>query len=346
MRKVTFYVAAAEARLGLEDLLVRRLPAVSRKRLGLLLRREQVQVGGRVNRDPRARLSEGWSVTVEVPGNLGNSPLDLRLPPAAVLYQSEAVVVVDKPAAVKVHRNHPSETTVTMTEATARLVRGPVYLVHRLDRGTSGALLFGRDAEVARSLSRQFARRSVGKHYLALVEGEPPGSGEVDLPLHRSSGRALVDHSRGKPSRTRFTRLAVGGGYALVRLELLTGRTHQIRAHMAALGFPLAGDLLYGGCLGVRAGAGRRVLDLPGPLLHSEVLDFVDPAGGARVEVTSRPPGRLMAALEAAGIRWRAGGAPAKAKDSRTRPASPGSAPARPRRTPPRGRRRGPARRS
>lgn len=303
MRRILFYVLPSETGLTLGRLLRKRLPAVPRGKLRSLLIRGDVKLGGRMQRDTQARLEAGWSVQLPVPGNLGNSPMGLSLRPGDVLYRDDDLLVVEKPASVKVHRNHPGETVVTMQEAAQALVGGQeLYLVHRLDRGTSGVLVFARSKEVAGNLGRQFSRQKVQKTYLALVEGEVPEEGLVEHSLHRSSGRALIDPERGKPCATRFRRLGASASHSLVRCEPTSGRFHQIRAHMASLGCPLAGDLLYGGRLGIGGGRGKIPLDLPGPLLHCLALEFSLPGSGKRVEVRTRFPARFREALERAGI--------------------------------------------
>lgn len=122
-------------------------------------------------------------------------------------------------------------------------------VVHRLDQATSGLLLFARSAEAQRTLSRQFEQRQVGKQYLAEVWGElAQERGEIDLPLAAdwpNRPRQHVDPLQGKPSHTRWRRLAVQGGRSRVLLEPLTGRAHQLRVHCLAIGHPIVGDALY-----------------------------------------------------------------------------------------------------
>jgi RluA family pseudouridine synthase len=304
MRRVLFYVTEAEQNDRLGRLLQRRLPAVNRGKITSLLIRGEVKLAGKLQRDSRAPLKVGWSVQLAVPGNLGNSPMSFTLEERSLLYQDQHVFVVEKPHSVKVHRNHPGETVVTMMEATRELAGGEeLFLVHRLDRGTSGVLIFARSREAAKNLGRQFARQKVKKSYLALVEGEVPEFSEIDAPLFRSSGRALIDRRRGKECLTRVTRLGCAKYYSLVRCRPTSGRFHQIRAHLAALGHPLAGDLLYGGSLGIRTPREIPPLDLPGAMLHCEAIEFALPDSGKRIEVRTGFPARFRTALKRAGLR-------------------------------------------
>lgn len=337
MRKCQFRVRDEEDGVPLGKLLARRFPALAVGMRRRMLARGDVKLAGKVQRDATTKVKAGWSVLASVSGDLGNSPIQFELAPRALVYQDEAVVVVAKPAGVKVHRNHPQETTVTMTEATQALTGDAgLSLVHRLDRGTSGLLVFARTPAAAKNLGRQFARRTVEKRYLALVEGGPPEAGEVDRPLVRREGVAQVDQQQGKASRTLFETLSRGPHHALVLARPLTGRTHQIRAHLAHEGFPLAGDLAYGGCLGIPAGGGQRAYDLPGAMLHCAGLSFHSPARGAgRIEVEAPLPRRFRTAMERAGV------------TEPTRPTTPGAPPEpppRPRRTPLRDRAPAPAR--
>jgi len=120
--------------------------------------------------------------------------------------------------------------------------------VHRLDMATSGLMVFARGAEAHRTLSKAFAERQVSKRYIAVVAGELTGEGEVDLPLITdwpNRPRQMVDHDIGKPSLTRWRALESGEGRSRVELEPVTGRSHQLRVHMMAIGHPILGDVFY-----------------------------------------------------------------------------------------------------
>lgn len=173
-----------------------------------------------------------------------------------VLYQDEAMVAANKPAGLlsvpgRLPQHHDSALLRLQAEY------GPLWVVHRLDMDTSGVMVFARTREAAASLGRQFERRTVRKKYEALVWGQPPSStGLIDLPLrldwpHRP--RQIIDPLQGKPSLTRYESMGsqpTGAGAAAnhcrLRLLPLTGRSHQLRMHLSAVGHPIVGDRFYG----------------------------------------------------------------------------------------------------
>ncbi len=158
---------------------------------------------------------------------------------------------------------------------------GPL-VVHRLDMDTSGLLVFGLDAEAQRELSMQFERREVEKRYVALVEGVMGAErGEIDIPIRSDIDNRpvqIVDHVHGRASRTRWRLLAVETDRSRIELEPLTGRTHQLRVHMAQVGHAIVGDVLYGGA---ERGAGRL-------MLHAAMLEFREPGTEMRRRFESR----------------------------------------------------------
>ncbi len=156
--------------------------------------------------------------------------------------------------------------------------------VHRLDMATSGLMVFARGAEAHRTLSKAFADRRVSKRYIAMVAGRLEGQGEVDLPLITdwpNRPRQMVDHEIGKPSLTRWRVLEAGGGTTRVELEPVTGRSHQLRVHMMAIGHPIVGDVFYAPAdieaLSPRLLLHAERLSLPHPV-NGEVMDFRSPA--------------------------------------------------------------------
>ena len=161
-------------------------------------------------------------------------------------------------------------------------------VVHRLDRDTSGVIVLARDAQTHRALSMQFERRETGKRYAALVAGHPPrDAGEIDLPIRKdlvNTPLQVVDFLHGRPSVTRWRVAARLDGPPRARLELepITGRSHQLRVHLLAIGHPILGDDLYAPP-DVRAMAARLCL-------HAERLSFVHPASGERVEFSAPVP--------------------------------------------------------
>ncbi|MBI3974681.1 MAG: RluA family pseudouridine synthase [Chloroflexi bacterium] len=222
--------------------------------------------------------------------------------PLRVLYEDACVLVVDKPAG---QLSHParSEQHGTVANAVAARYRSggeggaePVRLVHRLDRDTSGVLLFARDAAAARMLARQRANGTLERVYLAFVAGNPPARGEIALrlapdPTHRT--RQVID-AAGAEARTSYQVVQYGQYVALVAARLHTGRTHQLRAHFAGIGHPLLGDDLYGGPPG--PGLDRQAL-------HAWRTRLRHPDTGERMTITAPLPDDFKATA-----RWVLGG--------------------------------------
>lgn len=200
------------------------------------------------------------------------------------MYVDDHLVVLDKPAGMLSVPGRGADKQ-DCAAARARQRFADALVVHRLDMATSGLLLMARGAEVQRSLSIAFERRAVGKRYVALVQGRMPSdSGEIDLPLAADwprRPRQKVDPVDGKPSLTRYRCLAydAAGGTTRVLLEPVTGRSHQLRVHLAALGHPIVGDALYG--------SGEPAQRL---MLHASELWFPHPAGGHTLRLACEPP--------------------------------------------------------
>ncbi len=207
----------------------------------------------------------------------------MRFGALRVLFEDADLLAVDKPAGLVTHPSykHPDGTLADLVFARqAARGEGRPWLLHRLDRETSGVVLFAKTERARRALVRQFERRTVRKRYLAVVAGTLPASeGLIEAPLARDPAdrRRTIVVAGGQPAATRYRVLAAHGadrdGYALVLLAPLTGRTHQIRAHLAWLGAPIAGDARY-------VGEGHPSLKVaPRALLHAWRLGFQHPAG-------------------------------------------------------------------
>jgi 23S rRNA pseudouridine1911/1915/1917 synthase len=170
-------------------------------------------------------------------------------------------------------------------------------IVHRLDRDTSGLLVVAKTDAAQASLMAQFGRRAIDKGYLALVRGAAPAArGRIEAPVgrHPRDRQRMAVVAGGRAAMTDYEVLGAGGGYTLLHLEPRTGRTHQLRAHLAYLGLPIAGDLRYGGGLGPA--------DLRRQFLHAAELAFRRPSDGARVEAWSALPEDLATSLATSGI--------------------------------------------
>lgn len=261
----------------------------------------QVQVDGRPA-TAKARVEAGSTITF-LPGALP-AVLEAEAVDFGILYEDDAVVVVDKPSGLTVH---PGAGRASGTLAGGLLERYPELdgvgeanrwgLVHRLDRETSGALLVGRTAAAHAALVADLARREVGRDYVALVQGTfdlPRGT--VEAPIgrdpRRPRRRALVPHGRHAVTHYQMRRQWEDPGVALLSVQLETGRTHQIRVHLAGIGHSVIGDRLYGRRDPIPA---RRLF------LHAESLRFRHPVTGEEMQVSSPWPPDLEEVLESLG---------------------------------------------
>lgn len=199
-----------------------------------------------------------------------------------VLYQDDALLIANKPAGLLAVPGRGEDKQDCLI---ARLQSAfpDALVVHRLDMATSGLMLFARGATMQRSLSQLFRERQVAKRYIAIVSDRlESNAGEVALPLicdWPNRPKQKVDHDLGKPSLTRYRVLGLEGGNTRVELEPVTGRSHQLRVHMAEIGHPILGDPLYGD-----AACAPRLL------LHAAMLSFAHPVSGAPLNFTSPPP--------------------------------------------------------
>ncbi len=268
--------------------------------------------GGVRIRGRRARASDpaepGLEVEVEVQEPAGPPAPEAGLP-LSVLAESPRWLAVDKPAGVATHPLRPGERGTLAAAVVARYPECALAAaapreggaVHRLDRETSGCVLFARDRQAWERLRRGFASREVEKTYLALVAGPVEAGGVCSVPLAQRGGRAVPvpdEMAAGRlagragpprPAETRFEPERRFAGWTLLRVRTVTGAMHQIRAHLAWLGHPLAGDGLYGGAAAAAPGLSRH-------FLHAAGLAFERPEGG-RAEVESPLPPELQAFL-------------------------------------------------
>jgi 23S rRNA pseudouridine1911/1915/1917 synthase len=219
-----------------------------------------------------------------------------------IVHLDEALAVVDKPAGLVVHPA-PSHAGTTLVEELAEILGGGADpdrpgIVHRLDKGTSGLLVVARDEETHAALAAQVRRREVERVYLALAGGRIGSrTGTIDAPIGRASRRRhrmAVSGAGAREARTHFEVLELLPSESYVQVRLETGRTHQIRAHFAAIGHPLSGDETYGGA--ARYGLRRQ-------FLHAHRLGFAHPTSGERMSFVSELPPDLAAALRAARAR-------------------------------------------
>jgi 23S rRNA pseudouridine1911/1915/1917 synthase len=274
-------------------------PLGSRSHAVALIDAGRVTVDGAV-RQKRYALDAGAVVVVAAAGGAAPTvdPPDESVP-FEIAYEDEDLLVVDKPAGVVVHPA-AGHWTGTLAQALSGIAAGGpdgsrAGIVHRLDRDTSGLIVVARSDEVHRALTRAVAAHELRREYLALVDGRPDArTGTIDAPIGRARrDRTLhsIDTDVPREARTHFEIERMLAGSTLLRVVLETGRTHQIRVHMAAIGHPVSGDPQYG--VAGRYGLHRQ-------FLHAARLAFPHPITGVEIDVRSELPDDLVAALRRA----------------------------------------------
>ncbi len=281
-----------------------RLLGLPRARVATLAVDGQVTVDGRtVGKSDRLVAGSWLEVSLPDLPAAGPEVEPVSVPGLRVVHEDDDVVVIDKPVGVAAHPSPGwSGPTVVggLAAAGVQAARsGPAErqgVVHRLDVGTSGLMVVAKSERAYTALKRAFAERTVDKVYLALAQGHPdPTSGTIDAPIGRHPGSdwkfAVV--ADGRPSVTHYRLLEAVPSASLLEVNLETGRTHQIRVHLAAVRHPLVGDLTYGAdpALAQRLGLTRQ-------WLHAARLGFTHPGTGERLELTCDPPDDLARALE------------------------------------------------
>jgi 23S rRNA pseudouridine1911/1915/1917 synthase len=311
----TIDVRLAPAHLGwrLDRALADALPTLSRERLKSLIRSGAVDASGTLVRDPalKVRGDEALRVSVPDPEPAHNEPQDI---PLRVVFEDEHLLVVDKPAGLVVHPAAGNRDG-TLVNALLHHCGGSLSgiggvarpgIVHRIDKDTSGLLVVAKTDVAHEGLARQFAAHSIERRYLAIVSGVPKiAEGTVDAALARSSANrkkiAIVDPGRGKRAVTHWRRLTALRDAALVECQLETGRTHQVRVHMASIGHPLLGDPVYGG-----AGKTHRKLlneiSFHRQALHATELGFIHPVIKHRLSFASAMPADMQELFDALGV--------------------------------------------
>ncbi|MHB1843674.1 MAG: RluA family pseudouridine synthase [Deltaproteobacteria bacterium] len=270
------------------DVFVARGLSASRARVKSAFELGEVRVDGR-----RARKGDrtvaGTRVRVRLPDEPGAPVPEPELPLSPVR-EDGWLVAVDKPPGVATHPLRPGERGTLANAVSARYPECAAAgdepreggACHRLDRETSGLVLFARKREAYEHVRRELSLGRAEKIYLGLVNGEPEAEGRCELPLaSKGDGAPRVGPLDGRPARTSFRRLATSGGFSLLEVRIETGVRYQIRAHLAALGFPLAGDAVYGG--------GEAPAALGRHLLHANRLSLEHPAGGRFEAMASLP---------------------------------------------------------
>jgi 23S rRNA pseudouridine1911/1915/1917 synthase len=278
----------------------------SRSQIQRLIKDQSVRVAGQVAKSNQP-VKAGQIVVLDVPEPVDAEPQAEALP-LPILYQDHDVIVVDKPAGMVVHpaAGHSSGTLVNallhhVTDLSGIGGEKRPGIVHRLDRGTSGLMVIAKNDAAHEELARQFHDREVEKEYVALVWGVVQAGRRIDAPIGRDPANRKKMSARARRSREAVTRIVrtehINPAVTLAEIAIYTGRTHQIRVHLSAIGHPIVGDPLYGGVHRRVPGDVRAVAHLQRPFLHAAKLTFKHPADGRRMEFTSELPDDLQQVL-------------------------------------------------
>ena len=284
-----YELTAEESGQRLDKYLAGEMTNLSRSRIKELVQAGEVLVNGKKSK-VSYKVQKGDLIQVTV---LPLEPLKLEAEniPLDIVYEDEDIIVVNKPQGMVVHpaAGHPSHTLVNaLLYHTRDLADSPEGfrpgIVHRIDKDTSGLLMVAKNAAARESLEKQLAAKSNKRQYLAIVHGNfAEEEGTIDAPIGRNpkDRKQMAVVEKGKSAVTHFKVLEQYQGYSLVECQLETGRTHQIRVHMAYIGHPLAGDPLYGP---------RKTLPGHGQFLHAKTLGFEQPSTGEWLEFSVQPP--------------------------------------------------------
>jgi 23S rRNA pseudouridine1911/1915/1917 synthase len=315
-KSFSFLVDEDDAGERLDSFLSAQIPELSRSRIQKGIRSGDVSVDGApvLKSAQKVRQGERVALSFSPPRPLAIVPEDI---PLDILYEDEHLLVVNKPAGMVVHPAPGHETGTLVHALMAHCANlsgiGGVLrpgIVHRLDAGTSGLLVVAKNDVTHIALSRALMERSVTRVYCALVWGEMPEStGVIDMPI----GRSPVDRKKmavvaegGREARTTYYVIDTFGPFQYIRLKLGTGRTHQIRVHLARVAHPVLGDPVYGGRSGRRGGLGGKAAAMADKALsmidrqalHAEELSFVHPATGETMTFKAPVPDDFRAVLD------------------------------------------------
>ncbi|MGA9695500.1 MAG: RluA family pseudouridine synthase [Dehalococcoidales bacterium] len=294
----SYVFTADKAGFRLDKFVSENCPGLSRSQAQKLIDEGNVLVNGIAEKaSHKTEAGEKIEITVPPPAPTGLLPEAI---PVKIIYEDDDLLVIDKPAGLTVHPapGHPSHTLVNAVLSHLNEIEddGEVTrpgIVHRLDKDTSGVMLVAKNNVALANLADQFKARTVKKTYITLVKGIlRPDKGVIDAPIGRDSGdrkkMAVTGESRGRAARTNYRVIRYAGKNTLLEIMPETGRTHQIRVHLAAIGYPVFGDITYG----------KKSAFLNRQFLHAQKIGFNLPATGKWVEFESPLPEDLEQALK------------------------------------------------
>ncbi|MFY9814592.1 MAG: RluA family pseudouridine synthase [Dehalococcoidales bacterium] len=294
----SYVFTADKAGFRLDKFVSENCPGLSRSQAQKLIDEGNVLVNGIAEKaSHKTEAGEKIEITVPPPAPTGLLPEAI---PVKIIYEDDDLLVIDKPAGLTVHPapGHPSHTLVNAVLSHLNEIEddGEVTrpgIVHRLDKDTSGVMLVAKNNVALANLADQFKARTVKKTYITLVKGIlRPDKGVIDAPIGRDSGdrkkMAVTGESRGRAARTNYRVIRYVGKNTLLEIMPETGRTHQIRVHLAAIGYPVFGDITYG----------KKSAFLNRQFLHAQKIGFNLPATGKWVEFESPLPEDLEQALK------------------------------------------------
>ncbi len=282
----------------LDTFVAEEIESLSRNTVQNLLAEGKILVEGK-KRKPSYRLREGETISIEIPEpeQIALAPRDI---PLNILYQDSDVAVIDKPKGLVVHPAHGNWDYTLVNALLYHIhdlsgINGELRpgIVHRLDKDTSGVMVVAKNDMAHRHLAEQIKEHSINREYVALVHGNiKEDSGSIEAPIGRSHSdrKKMAVIAEGRPAISQYKVLERFGNLTLVRVKLMTGRTHQIRVHFAYIRHPVAGDPLYG--------PAKPYPGLDSQALHAELLGFIHPATGEYMEFQSPAPEYFQKLLE------------------------------------------------
>jgi 23S rRNA pseudouridine1911/1915/1917 synthase len=313
IRTIDVRLQPEQAGWRLDRALAAAVPTLSRERLKALIRSGALEMAKAAVRDPalKVRGGETFRLAVPEPTPAHNEAQDI---PLNIVFEDEHLLVVNKPAGLVVHPAAGNRDG-TLVNALLHHCGGSLSgiggvarpgIVHRIDKDTSGLLVVAKSDVAHEGLARQFAAHSIDRRYLAIISGVPrTTSGTIDAPLARSPANrkkiAIVSESRGKHAVTHWKRVTLLKDAALVEAKLETGRTHQVRVHMASIGHPLIGDPVYGRA-GKTHGKILKELGFCRQALHAAELGFTHPVTKRGLSFSSPMPTDMQELMRALGV--------------------------------------------